>query len=61
MNICPSGSLRAEPIERGLGLSNLLIYTASTMSADGAVPGLTAETADTLRDELARRGGDDGV
>ncbi len=49
------------PLERLFGLSSLLVYTASTMSADAVVPGLDEATAEFLRDELARRGGDDGV
>ncbi len=49
------------PLERFFGLSSLLVYTASTMSADAVVPGLDEATAEGLRDELARRGGDDGV
>ncbi len=49
------------PLERFFGLSSLLVYTASTMSADAVVPGLDEQTAESLRDELARRGGDDGV
>ncbi len=49
------------PLERFFGLSSLLVYTASTMSADAVIPGLDEQTAESLRDELARRGGDDGV
>jgi len=49
------------PLERFFGLSRLLVYTASTMSADAVIPGLEEDRADGLRDELARRGGDDGV
>ncbi|MED5372190.1 MAG: PH domain-containing protein [Myxococcota bacterium] len=49
------------PIERLLGLSSLAVYTAAGMSADGSIPGLTEADAEALRDELARRGGDDGV
>jgi membrane protein YdbS with pleckstrin-like domain len=52
---------RQGPLERMLGLSRLLVYTASGVSADGSVPGLAAEAAEALRDELSRRGGDDGV
>lgn len=49
------------PVERALGLGQLLVYTASGMSADGSVPGLRWEEAERLRDLLSRRGGDDGV
>jgi membrane protein YdbS with pleckstrin-like domain len=52
---------RQGPIERALGLSRLLVYTAAGMSADGSIPGLADEDVQRLRDELARRGGDDGV
>jgi hypothetical protein len=31
------------------------------MSADGSIAGLAEATAEALRDELSRRGGDDGV
>lgn len=53
--------LRQGPIERLWGLTNLLVYTAAGMNADGSIPGLDEETASWLRDELGRRGGDDGV
>ncbi len=49
------------PIDRILGLSSLQLYTASGVSADGSIPGLAEEEAERLRDELSRRGGDDGV
>jgi uncharacterized protein len=49
------------PIDRLLGLSSLKLYTASGMSADGSIPGLAEEEAERLRDELSKRGGDDGV
>ncbi len=52
---------RQGPIERFLGLSNVAVYTASGMSADGSIPGLSASDAESIRDELARLGGDDGV
>lgn len=52
---------RQGPIERAFGLSRVLVYTAAGMSADGSVPALTEAEAAALRDELARRGGDDGV
>lgn len=52
---------RQGPLERALGLSRVLVFTASGLGADGSVPGLTEERAATLRDLLSRRGGDDGV
>jgi len=52
---------RQGPLERLLGLSRLLVFTAAGMSADGSIPGLATATAETMRDELSRRGGDDGV
>jgi membrane protein YdbS with pleckstrin-like domain len=52
---------RQGPVERILGLSRLLVFTAAGMSADGSIPGLASVEADRLRDLLSRRGGDDGV
>jgi uncharacterized protein len=52
---------RQGPIERMLGLSHLLVFTAAGMSADGSIPGLATAVAEEMRDELSRRGGDDGV
>ncbi len=52
---------RQGPIERVFGLSSLAVYTAAGMSADGSIPGLATEQAERIRDELSRRGGDDGV
>ncbi len=52
---------RQGPLERSLGLSRLLVFTASGQGADGNIPGLDEETATKLRDLLSRRGGDDGV
>ena len=49
------------PIDRLLGLSTLLLYTASGVTADGTIPGLTESDAQELRDALSRREGDDGV
>ena len=50
------------PIERFVGLSRLLVYTAAGLSADGSLPGLDEKEADRLRDLLAHRDrGDDGV
>ena len=52
---------RQGPVERVFGLSRVLVFTASGMSADGAIPGLLTKDAESLRDELSRLGGDDGV
>jgi membrane protein YdbS with pleckstrin-like domain len=52
---------RQGPMERFFGISRLLVYTAAGVSADGSIPGLGAAQAERLRDELSRRGGDDGV
>lgn len=52
---------RQGPLERLLGLSRLLVFTASGPVADGSIPGLDEAKATTLRDLLSRRGGDDGV
>lgn len=40
------------PIERSLGLRQLVIYTAGTREADVTVPGLPAGEAEALRDDL---------
>lgn len=52
---------RQGPIERFFGLSRVAVFTAAGMSADGSIPGLETSRAEAIRDELARRGGDDGV
>ncbi len=52
---------RQGPIERWLGLSSLVVYTAAGLNADASIPGLEEGDALHLRDQLARRGGDDGV
>lgn len=52
---------RQGPLERLLGLSRVLVYTASGLGADGSIPGLDEARAARLRDTLSRRGGDDGV
>lgn len=50
-------------IERAFALSRLLVYTGAGLSADGSLPGLDADEAVRLRDQLALggRGLDDGV
>jgi membrane protein YdbS with pleckstrin-like domain len=45
---------RTSPVQRWLGLASLVIYTAGTRGADAEIPGLTAEQATQLRDELAQ-------
>ncbi len=56
---------RFGPIERALGLSSLVVYTAGSRNADVRVPGLTPERArklqDTLRDLAVESEGDDAV
>ncbi len=42
------------PIERAVGLATVVIYTAGSRSADVAIPGLTPERAEELREELRR-------
>ena len=45
---------RTSPMQRWFGLSSLIIYTAGTHGADAEIPGLAAEEAEALREELAR-------
>lgn len=57
---------RQGPLDRLVGLSRLLVYTAAGLSADGSIPGLDEAVAEKLRDALARSAGgtaagDDGV
>jgi membrane protein YdbS with pleckstrin-like domain len=52
---------RQGPMERLFGLQRLAVYTAAGMHADGSIPGLHTDVAAALRDDLSRRGGDDGV
>jgi uncharacterized protein len=52
---------RQGPMERAFGLSNVIVYTAAGLSADGSIPGLDEEHAAQLRDVLSRRSADDGV
>lgn len=44
---------RNSPLQRWLGLSSLIIYTAGTRGADVEIPGLAAEQAERLREQLA--------
>ena len=43
---------RTSPLQRAFGLSSLIIYTAGTRGADVEIPGLAAEEAERLREEL---------
>ena len=52
---------RQGPLEQLLGLSRVLVFTASGMAADGSLPGVDHGLAETIRDDLSARGGDDGV
>ncbi len=45
---------RTSPLQRWLGLASLVIYTAGTRGADAEIPGLAAEDAERLREELAQ-------
>ncbi len=45
---------RTSPLERWLGLSTLVIYTAGTHGSDAEIPGLAAADAEQLREELAQ-------
>ncbi|WP_323171828.1 PH domain-containing protein [Natrialba sp. PRR66] len=53
------------PIERILGLSSVVVYTAGTRNADVRIPGLTPDRArelqDTLRDLAVESEADDAV
>ena len=53
------------PLEQLMKLSQLHVFTASGMSSDGCLPGLSRQMADDLRDQLAKLGNDaaqeDGV
>ena len=43
---------RFGPVERALGLSSVVVYTAGSRNADVRIPGLTPERARTLQDTL---------
>ena len=49
------------PLQRNFGLATLVLHTAGTQSASIEVPGLDADEAVRLRDQLVAAGGDDGV
>jgi hypothetical protein len=42
------------PVERALGLSSVVVYTAGSRGADVTIPGLTPERADDLQEQLRR-------
>ena len=44
------------PLERLLGLTTLVVHTAGTRAARTQIPGLPSEHAESLRDELSRKG-----
>lgn len=53
---------RRDLLERWLGLARLVVYTAGIRGAEITIPGIPVEEADSLRDQLAERGGlDEGV
>ncbi len=45
---------RTSPLQRWLGLSTLVIYTAGTHGSDAEIPGLAQGEAEHLREELAK-------
>ncbi len=49
------------PLERQLGLSSLMFFTAGGTSGDMAIPGLEAEAAEELRDFILTRIGREDV
>lgn len=53
---------RQGPIERTMGLATVVVFTAGSVGAMVAVPGLATARAEALRDQLVRlSGADDGV
>ena len=49
-------------LEQLFGLASVHVYTAAGVGADGRIPGLFLDDAETLRDALVERtGGDDGL
>jgi membrane protein YdbS with pleckstrin-like domain len=43
---------RQSPVERALGLSSVVVYTAGSRGGDVSIPGLTPDRADALQDRL---------
>jgi membrane protein YdbS with pleckstrin-like domain len=53
---------RRDPLERWLGLANVVVYTAGIRGAEITIPGLAVDEAEALRDRLAELGGtDEGI
>jgi membrane protein YdbS with pleckstrin-like domain len=50
---------RQGPIERTMGLATVVLFTAGSVGAMVAIPGLRAERAEALRDRLVRLSGTD--
>lgn len=54
--------MRRGPLERALGLGSVVIYTAGIRGAEVTIPGLAADEAQVVRDQLgAVAGGGDAV
>ena len=51
--------LQRGPVERMYGLARLQLHTAGTHEATITIPGLAADVATQLRDQLVARGGED--
>ena len=49
------------PLERGFGVSRLIVHTAGTLHSQIVLPGLTRETAEAMREEIRARIKRDGV
>ena len=43
------------PLERGLGLTRLVLHTAGTLHSQVMIPGLARETSERMRDEIRAR------
>lgn len=50
---------RQGPVERAMGLATVVIYTAGSVGAMVAIPGLAAREAEAVRDRLAQLSGTD--
>lgn len=50
---------RQGPVERMLGLATVVVFTAGSVGAVVAIPGLAAARAEALRDQLVRLSGTD--
>jgi membrane protein YdbS with pleckstrin-like domain len=50
---------RQGPVERMMGLATVVVFTAGSVGAMVAIPGLAAARAEALRDELVRLSGTD--